>query len=130
MKTDKIIYLTTTGIICAVMTFSAINFSLARPLAPGGVSFSHLGYPDYFKIELTIAKLLGVLALMVPGIPAKIREFAYFGFAITLASASIAHFSCRDGIMFVVDPLIFLGVLVVSYAYFRTGSSKNSLDRV
>jgi hypothetical protein len=94
MRTDKIIYWTTTGIVCAVMTFSAINFSLSHPLAPGGMSFSHLGYPDYFKIELTIAKVLGVLALLIPGIPAEIREFAYFGFAITLVSATIAHFSC------------------------------------
>jgi hypothetical protein len=119
MKRDTIIYWTTTGLICAVMVFSAINFSLSRPLAPGRESFGHLGYPDYFKTELTIAKILGVLALLIPSIPATFKEFAYFGFAIVLISASIAHFSIGDGMMFVVDPLIFFCVLIVSYAYFR-----------
>jgi len=119
MKRDTIIYWTTTGIICAVMIFSAINFSMSRPLAPGGESFAHLGYPDYFKTELTIAKILGVLALLIPSIPATLKEFAYFGFAIVLVSASIAHFSIGDGLMFVLDPLIFFGLLIVSYAYFR-----------
>jgi hypothetical protein len=84
-----------------------------------GESFAHLGYPDYFKTELTIAKILGVLALLIPSIPATLKEFAYFGFAIVLVSASIAHFSIGDGLMFVLDPLIFFGVLIVSYAYFR-----------
>ena len=100
------------------MAFSAINFSTSHPLAPGGESFSHLGYPDYFKIELTIAKTLGVLALLIPSVPVKIREFAYFGFGVTLISASVAHFSCGDGILFVIDPLIFFCVLTVSYVYF------------
>jgi DoxX-like family len=119
MKRDTIIYWTTTGVICAVMVFSAINFSLSHPLAPGGESFGHLGYPYYFKTELTTAKILGVLALLIPSIPATLKEFAYFGFAIVLISASIAHFSIGDGMMFVVDPLIFFCVLIVSYAYFR-----------
>jgi hypothetical protein len=116
MKKDKMIYWVSTGIVCAVMTFSAINFSLDHPLGPGG-SFAHLGFPEYFKIELTIAKILGVLALLVPNIPVKIKEFAYSGFAIVLVSGSIAHFSSGDGIMFVIDPLLFLGVLIVSYLY-------------
>lgn len=122
MKNQKLIYRITTGIICAIMLYSAINFSLGEPLGPAayksGGAFAHLKLPAYFKIELTTAKILGVLALLLPGIPCKIREFAYFGFAITLVSASFAHYSVGDGILFVVDPLIFLGVLGVSYWYF------------
>lgn len=119
MKKDKIIYWTTTGIVCAVMLFSAINFSLDRPMGPGGGSFAHLGLPNYFKIELTVAKILGVLALLIPNIPTKTKEFAYFGFGITLVSASIAHFSSGDSIPFIIDPLLFLGALIVSYWYFN-----------
>jgi DoxX-like family len=81
-------------------------------------AFVHLGYPSYFRIELTVAKMLGVLALLIPGIPFKGKEFAYFGFGITLISASIAHFSVGDTIMFVIDPLLFLGALATSYIYF------------
>ena len=49
------------------------------------------GISSYFRIELTVAKALGVLALLVPAVPRKAKEFAYFGFGVTLLSASIAH---------------------------------------
>ena len=111
----RTIYWITTAIVCSVMVFSAINFNLRNPLGPMKGAFAHLGLPDYFRIELTIAKILGVLALLMPNVPYTIREFAYFGFGITLVSASIAHFSSGDGLMFIVDPLIFLSLLIVSY---------------
>ena len=121
-RKDRIVYWTTTGIVSAVMVFSIINFTLLDhfPFPEGG--FVHLGFPAYFKAELTIAKVLGVSTLLIPAIPAKLKEFAYFGFAITLISASIAHFSRGDAsisVLFVIDPLIFLGLLTVSYFYFR-----------
>jgi DoxX-like family len=43
-----------------------------------------------------VAKLLGVVLLLVP-VPARLKEWACAGFAITLASALIAHFSVGDG---------------------------------
>jgi hypothetical protein len=131
MKKDRWIYWTSTGIVCAVMVFSAINFNLTDPFGPFERPFPHLGLPDYLRIELTVAKALGVLALLIPDVPRKIKEFAYFGFAITLVSASIAHFSSGDGILFVIDPLLFLGALIVSYVYFNkmkgnAGTNKSS----
>ncbi len=53
------------------------------------------------------------------------KEFAYFGFAITLVSAGIAHFSVGDAgrpplyVFYILDPLFFLGMLVLSYRYFH-----------
>jgi hypothetical protein len=119
MKTAKIVYWTTTGIVCCAMLFGAVNFNLPDPIGPMKGGFVHLGFPNYFKIELTVAKILGALALLIPNIPSKIKEFAYCGITITLVSASIAHFSSGDGVMFVVDPLIFLSILSVSYCYFN-----------
>ena len=121
-RKDRIIYWTTTGIVSAVMVFSIINFTFLQgvPFPEGGFVHSHL--PNYFRIELTIAKTLGVLALLIPSVPTKIKEFAYFGFGITLISASIAHFSVGDAsrsILFILDPLGFFIVLVVSYVYFE-----------
>src|SRR3984893_18395033 len=58
--------------------------------------FTHLGFPDYFRVELSWAKLLGVVLLLAP-VPALLKEWAYAGFAITLASALIAHLSVGDG---------------------------------
>jgi hypothetical protein len=59
-------------------------------------AFAHLGFPDYFRVELGLAKLLGVVLLLAP-VPARLKEWAYAGFAITLASALIAHLSVGDG---------------------------------
>jgi hypothetical protein len=92
---ERLIYLTTTCLVLAVMVFSIVNFTVNDrfpfPNGPEG-AFVHLGFPGYFKVELTVVKILGVLALLIPTVPFKVKEFAYFGFAITLASASIAHF--------------------------------------
>ena len=122
MTKDKTIYSIATGIVCSVMVFSAINFNLANPIGPMKGAFTHLGFPSYFRIELTTAKALGVLALLIPDMPRKVKEFAYFGFAITLISASVAHFSVGDSLPFVVDPLLFLGALITSYVYFNKAS--------
>jgi hypothetical protein len=121
-RRDRTIYWISTGIVASVMAFSIVNFTFLDrfPFPEGG--FVHLGFPSYFRTELTIAKALGLLALLVPNIPAKIKEFAYFGFAITLVSASFAHFSSGDArisVLLIIDPLIFLGLLSVSYFYFN-----------
>ena len=57
--------------------------------------FTHLGFPAYFRIELSWAKFLGVAVLLAP-VPARLKEWAHAGFAITLASALIAHFCMGD----------------------------------
>jgi hypothetical protein len=59
-------------------------------------AFTHLGFPAYFRVELAWAKLLGVVLLLAP-VAARIKEWAYAGFAITLGSALIAHFSVGNG---------------------------------
>ena len=58
--------------------------------------FTHLGFPAYFRVELSWAKFLGVALLLAP-VAARLKEWAYAGFAITLASALIAHFALGDG---------------------------------
>ena len=59
-------------------------------------AFTRLGIPDYFRVELSCAKLLGVVLLLAPVAP-RLKEWAYAGFAITLGSALIAHLSVGDG---------------------------------
>lgn len=61
-------------------------------------AFAHLGFPGYFRIELSWAKFAGLAALLVPMVPARVKEWAYAGFAITLVSALIAHFAVGDGV--------------------------------
>jgi DoxX-like protein len=59
-------------------------------------AFTHLGFPDYFRVELTWAKFFGIVLLLAP-VSARLKEWAYAGFAITLLSALIAHLSVGDG---------------------------------
>ena len=59
-------------------------------------TFAHLGFPAYFRIELSWAKFAGITALLIPMVPARLKEWAYAGFAITLVSALIAHLAVGD----------------------------------
>ncbi len=58
-------------------------------------AFIHLGFPAYFRVELSWAKFLGVVLLLAP-VPARLKEWAYAGFAINLGSALIAHLAVGD----------------------------------
>ena len=86
-------YWIATALLCLQMGFTAYA-QLSLPQV--AEAFRHLGFPDYFRMELAWAKLLGVVLVLAP-VPARIKEWAYAGFAITLASALIAHFSVGDG---------------------------------
>ena len=84
---------TSTALLCLQMGFTA--YAQLR-LPQVAEAFTHLGFPDYFRAELSWAKLLGVVLLLAP-VPARLKEWAYAGFAITLGSALIAHFAVGDG---------------------------------
>ena len=116
MKKDKIIYWTTTGIVAAMMVFSAYGYFTNQEMKG---AFVHLGFPDYFRIELGVMKILGAFALVLPMVPKKLKEFAYFGFTLTFISAFISHFASGDPIAAPIMPLVFLGILAVSYIYYN-----------
>ena len=81
-----------TALFCLQMGFTA--YAQLR-LPQVAEMFSHLGFPAYFRVELAWAKFLGVVLLLAP-VPARLKEWAYAGFAINLASALIAHLSMGD----------------------------------
>jgi len=82
-----------TALFCLQMSFTA--YAQLR-LPQVAEAFTRLGFPAYFRVELSCAKLLGVALLLAPA-PARLKEWAYAGFAINLASALIAHLSVGDG---------------------------------
>ena len=84
--------------ISTVLFCLQIGFTAYAQLALPQVSeaFVRLGFPSYFRIELSYAKFLGIIALLAP-LPARVKEWAYAGFAITLVSALIAHFALGEG---------------------------------
>jgi hypothetical protein len=116
MKKNIIIYWITTSIIGATMLASALYFAFS---SESTIAFQHLGLPHWFKIELTVAKLAGVLALMLPRVHYKLKEFAYFGFAIVLLSTPVAHLSSGDSAWLEVFHSFFFATLVTSYIYFN-----------
>ena len=92
-KAATIVYRAVTAAFCLQMCFTA--YAQLR-LPQVAEAFAHLGFPAYFRVELSLAKLLGVLLLLAP-VPPRLKEWAYAGFAIDLASAVIAHLSVGDG---------------------------------
>jgi hypothetical protein len=91
-KATTIIYWIATALFCLQMGFTA--YAQLR-LPQVAEMFTHLGFPAYFRVELSWAKLLGILLLLAP-VPARLKEWSYAGFAITLGSALIAHFAVGD----------------------------------
>ncbi|MFI5140340.1 MAG: DoxX family protein [Sphingobacteriales bacterium] len=111
MKTVKITYWITTAIVALMMTFSGYAYLTAEKMEQ---AFQHLGFPDYFRIELAIAKFIGAALLLLPLSP-RIKEWAYAGFTITFVSAFIAHSFSGDPAPVRFAPVIFLVLLAVSY---------------
>jgi hypothetical protein len=81
-----------TTLFCLQMAFTA--YAQLR-LPQVAEAFTHLGFPSYFRVELSCAKLVGIVLLLSPA-PARLKEWAYAGFAFDLGSALIAHLAVGD----------------------------------
>jgi hypothetical protein len=116
MRKDKIIFWIATSII-ALMEGLMPALTSQTELAKVGIR--HLGYPEYFGNALVVFKVLGVLALVVPQVPKRVKEWAYAGFAFDFIFAAISH-GAVDGIgVKTFFPLVILGILIVSYIYYH-----------
>lgn len=124
MKTTKIIYWLTTTLIFLFEGVMPLFFSHSKESIEG---FQHLGYPLYFINVLTVFKVLGGLALIVPQVPNRIKEWAYAGFAFDFICASASYFAVDGAGFFAFFPLIVLAVLAVSYVYFHKKNAGEKL---
>lgn len=114
MKTTKIIYWVTTGIICL---FASTAIFMNSEMAIEGTK--HLGIPRWLGLEISISQLIGLVLLIVPAVPARIKEWAYVGFGILYISAAIAHIAMADPIGNTIMAIVFFGLLLVSYFSFH-----------
>jgi hypothetical protein len=123
MKKNQIIFWTTTLLIFLFESvMSALTFQ--TDLAREGIR--HLGYPEYFGTILVVFKVLGGLALVIPQIPKRIKEWAYAGFAFDFIFASLSHWAIDGFGLQTVFPLFFMVILVVSYVFYhKINSVKN-----
>jgi hypothetical protein len=116
MKKNVIIYWISTGFI-ALLEGVMPAFTSQTEMAKEGIR--HLGYPEYFGNVLVVFKILGVLALVLPQIPKRVKEWAYAGFAFDFLFAAISH-GIVDGLIGqTFFPIIVLGVLIISYIYYH-----------
>jgi DoxX-like family len=107
----KTAYWISTIFVAFIMTTSGV---LALTHAPAMMkALAHLGYPAYFSDLLGVAKLAGVCVLLVPGW-ARLKEWAYAGFGITILSACYSHLLSGDGLL-ALEPLITFVALLASY---------------
>jgi hypothetical protein len=117
MKKINIMYWTTTGLFGAFMLFSAIPDIIIVPEAVELVT-NKLGYPEYIIPFLGVAKLLGVIAILIPGYP-RIKEWAYAGLFFDLAGATYSGI-CVEGLQPAMSfMLVPFGFEALSYIYYH-----------
>jgi hypothetical protein len=115
-KATIILFWIFTALFCLEMSFTAYYELLPQ----GAQAFTRLGFPSsYFRLELSLAKLVGVAVLLLPMVPARLKEWAYAGFAINLVSAIIAHLSIRDRPLAFVPSTLTIVLWAASYFFSR-----------
>jgi uncharacterized membrane protein YphA (DoxX/SURF4 family) len=107
----KVIYWVVTGLLAVSAIFAGVNYLSGSQQAVQG--FAHVGYPQQLRVLLGIAKLLGGITLIVPGL-LTLKEWAYAGFTFAWIAAVAAHYLAKDGAV-AFFPLILLVLLFVSY---------------
>jgi len=116
----KVAYWVSTGLVAAMSLFAAFAYLSGNPQGVQG--FAHVGYPQQLRIILGIAKPLGAIALLVPGV-ARLKEWAYAGFTFAWICAFFAHYFAGDGAT-AFSPLVLLVLLAVSYFTRRAASAR------
>ena len=116
MKKETIIFWTATTIIAL---FEGVMPALTSQTELAKEGIRHLGYPEYFGNALVVFKILGVLALVIPQIPKRVKEWAYAGFAFDFIFASISHGAVDGMNVQTFFPMLVLGILAVSYVSYH-----------
>ena len=80
---------------------------------------THIGIPRWLGLEISIGQLLGLVLLIIPAVPARIKEWAYVGFGILYISATVAHIAVGDPLGNTIMAIVFFGLLLVSYTSFH-----------
>ena len=118
-----------TGLMGALMLLSAVPDVLR---VPGALAvFRHLGYPPYLLLFLGTAKILGVAAVLAPGL-ARLKEWAFAGLTFDLTGALYSHVSVGDPASVWAPAAIGLVLMAGSYVAYRTRGSRAdaSQDRI
>lgn len=113
MKTKTAAYWICTILIAFSFLSSGIAHLLRVPQVVEGIT--HLGYPLHLITLLGVWKILGAIALLVPGFP-LLKEWAYAGIFFDLTGAFVAHAATGDDVRHIVVPLVLAALAVASWA--------------
>ena len=122
MKRTKIIYWVVTGIFALFMAMSGFQNVMVTEDSVKLIT-TDLGFPKYFIPFLGIAKILGAIAIVVPGFP-RIKEWAYAGLFFDLAGATFAVISISgfaNGTPFM---FVFIALHLASYFLYHKVKSQ------
>jgi DoxX-like family len=112
MKKIRIFYWITTGLLLLMMAFSSISSLASR--AQSVAFFNTINMPSYLISFLSVAKLLGVIAILVPGYP-RLKEWAYAGLTFDLIGAVYCNYAVGKPTGEWLPILIFVALAFASY---------------
>jgi uncharacterized membrane protein YphA (DoxX/SURF4 family) len=115
-KLDSLLHWIFTASFCAFMLTSAIPNILSTQEWVD--VFNQLGYPVYMLPFIGVAKLLGIIALLVPGFP-RVKEWAYAGFFFDLTGAVFSGLMAGGFDPLMLFMLIPYGLGTLSYIYYH-----------
>ena len=123
-KRDKIIYwIATIWLSLGMVSTGAVQLLKVKGDSPGSFdSMTNLGFPAYFVTLLGTAKILGVIAVLVPKFP-LLKEWAYAGFFFMMTGAIFTHIAADNSMVEIFPSLLLLILTVVSW-YFRPADRK------
>jgi hypothetical protein len=113
-----------TGLMAALLLLSAIPDILRMPEAL--TVFARLGYPPYLLLFLGTAKMLGVAAVLVPGVP-RLKEWAFAGLAFDVTGAIYSHLSIGDPPSAWGPAAIALALIAGSYVAYRARATRTPI---
>ena len=116
----KTIYWSSTLLLSAFLLLSAWSYVFHKDTIEG---VRELGFPDFFRIQLVVLKVLAVAVLLAPQISIQIKEWAYAGVALFLLTAIVAHIAHKDPIFISLISVVMFAVLVASNIYLHKVSS-------
>lgn len=112
MKKINTWYWIVTILFAGFMLFSAVPDMMMAPEAV--TMITGLGYPKYFVSFIGVAKLLGAIAILIPGLN-RLKEWAYAGLFFDLIGATYSGLAVggfQAPMLFMILPL---GFLFLSY---------------
>src|SRR5690349_6318534 len=127
MKKTNILYWTFTGLFAFVMLASGIQNAIVTQ--PSIELITKVGYPQYVIPFLGVAKILGSIAILVPGFP-RLKEWAYAGLFIDLVGATYSGIMIEGFQPPMAGMLIFFGLFALSYIYYHKRQRALATQRV